>query len=121
VPVDGGHLTHLVLDWADFIAGRAKAGVVLMHVFDPRIHDADGLRMARDTQWLSNLEAESHAHVDTKSLTAVGKPADEILAVAGRLDADLVVIGRRGRRRVLSGVVGSTARVTCSDIRRARC
>ena len=109
VPVDGGRLTHLVVDWAESIARRTEGEMILMHVFDPHLEDDDTSGTPRDTRWLSNLAEEGPSAVTTKSLTVVGKPAEQILAAASRLDADLVVIGRRGRRRALSGVVGSTA------------
>jgi nucleotide-binding universal stress UspA family protein len=79
-----------------------------MHVLDPRQQDGQ-TSSARDDGWLSRLVAESPEPSRTTSLTLAGKPADEILRTAARIDADLVVMGRRGQRRPLSGVVGSTA------------
>jgi nucleotide-binding universal stress UspA family protein len=109
VPVDGGRLTHMVLDWADFISRRVGAGLALMHVREARLEDNGDPLTLPDDRWLSKLAAESPEPDLSTSFTVAGKPADEILAAAIRLDADLVIMGRRGRRRALSGVVGSTA------------
>jgi universal stress protein E len=117
VPVDGGDLTPLVLEWADFLARRDGAGITLMHAIDPSLQGG-GSGTLRDDRWLSSLAAESPEPKRTAFFTISGKPADEILAEAARLDTDLIVMGRRGRRRVLSGVVGSTASDT---LRRALC
>lgn len=109
VPVDGGRLTHAVLDWADFMARRVGAGLALMHVHEARLeYDADPLTLP-DERWLSRLAAESPEPSLSTWFTVAGRPGDEILAAAIRLDADVVIMGRRGRRRALSGIVGSTA------------
>ena len=109
VPVDGGRLTHAVLEWADFMARRVGAGLALMHVHEARLEDDGDPLLLPDERWLSKLVAESPEPSRSTSFTVAGKPSDEILAAAIRLDADLVIMGRRGRRRALSGVVGSTA------------
>jgi nucleotide-binding universal stress UspA family protein len=118
VPVDGGDLTRMVLEWADFVAKRDGAQTTLLHVVDPSTHASESSASTSDDRWLSSLAAEGPEPERTTALTVSGKPADEILAAVERLDADLVVMGRRSRRRVLSGVVGSTASDT---LRNAPC
>jgi nucleotide-binding universal stress UspA family protein len=118
VPVDGGDLTRLVLEWTDFLATRAGVRVTLLHVLDPGLPDRASSDVVRDEQWLTSLAAESPRLQRTTSLTTTGKPAGEILDAASRLGADLIVMGRRGQRRVLSGVAGSTASDT---LRNAAC
>lgn len=109
VPVDRGDLTPLVLEWTDFLARRGGVGTTLMHVLDPsKRSDGDSVTV-RDDQWLSGLVGEDSESSPAATFTVAGKPADEILAAAARLEAELIVMGRRGRSRVLSGVVGSTA------------
>ena len=118
VPVDGGDLTRMVLEWADFVAKRDGAEMALMHVLDPTTQAPASSAATRDDRWLSSLARDGPEPNRTTSFTVSGKPADEILAATARLDADLIVMGRRGRRRVLSGVVGSTASDT---LRNAPC
>lgn len=108
VAMDGGDLTHSILAWTDFLARREAGAVAFMHVVDPH-QDERHPRDVHDDRWLSTLAAESPAPSRAMSFTVIGKPADEILQAATRLDADLVVMGRRSQRRRLSGVLGSTA------------
>lgn len=118
VPVDGGDLTPSILEWSDFLARRDGAAVTLMHVRHPRSETSRGASTDRDPDWLTNLVAESPEPHLTTSTIVDGKPAEEILGAAARVGADLVVMGRRGQQRALSGIVGSTA----SDmLRRAPC
>lgn len=118
VPVDGGDLTPSILEWSDFFARRDGAAVTLMHVRQPRSETSRGASTDRDPDWLTNLVAESPEPHLTTSTIVDGKPAEEILGAAARVGADLVVMGRRGQQRALSGIVGSTA----SDmLRRAPC
>jgi nucleotide-binding universal stress UspA family protein len=118
VPVDGGDLTPRILEWSDFLARRDRAAVTLMHVGEPRSEATRVASTGRESDWLTNLVAESPDPRVTTSVTVEGKPAEEILLAAARAGADLVVMGRRGQRRALSGIAGSTA----SDVlRRAPC
>lgn len=110
VPVDEIGLSLLVMEWADLLARRHGARVTLMHVLDPRKREP-----ARDApaieRWLTGLARELSEPEMASYVVVTGVPADEILAAAGRVSADLVVIGRRGRGRVLPGTIGSTASV----------
>ena len=128
-PVDDVDLTPAVLDWAEMLAERSGAVVTLAHVLDRRWHDlhapahlvgkvgAEGIvddeMLTRATtaadEWLAGLARQLPATVRVERTVASGAPGDEVLATVRRAEADLVVMGRRGRGRVLPGVLGSTA------------
>jgi nucleotide-binding universal stress UspA family protein len=107
---------------------RDGASVTLMHVLDPRAHEpsAAGLAStgtapdaasARPTlgqvteaaeAWLAESARALPDPARVELVTASGTPGEEILAAARRSSAGLIVMGRRGRGRVLPGVLGST-------------
>ncbi|HET9287923.1 MAG TPA: universal stress protein [Gaiella sp.] len=58
-------------------------------------------------------------HVSATYLQPVGEPADELVGAAQKLDADLVVVGRRSRslrRLVLGSVSAGVARQAPCDV-----
>jgi len=129
VPVDDVDLTPAVMHWADLFARRNGVTVSLMHVLDPRWQELSGWRNASaradldDRHPYPTLGDYVHATegrlatfarelTDTSRVsfvTPVGVPAEEILAAAARVHTDLIVMGRRGRGRVLPGILGSAA------------
>lgn len=131
VPVDEVDLTPAVLEWAGRVARRGGA-VTLMHVLDPRWQELHHRRLATTgppdespvgavtmaeatdatEAWLARLARDVAApNGGVELVVATGAPGDEILAAARRAGADLIVMGRRGRGRVLPGVLGSTVSV----------
>lgn len=118
VPVDQVELTPAVLEWARLLAQRTGAHVTLLHVVAP---DADGSAADESDDpraWLAGLARELPGSSPVELAVAHGEPGEEILRAAGRAAADLIVMGRRGRGRVLPGVLGSTVRQV---LRRAAC
>ena len=80
----------------------------LPHEFD--VHDYEPLRKAVE------LAEEKCMRIETKLLK--GKPADEIVAYADSIDADLIVVGSRGHGAVTSALIGSVSRGILRESRR---
>ncbi|HEX6535256.1 MAG TPA: universal stress protein [Gemmatimonadaceae bacterium] len=131
VPVDDGDLSAAVLEWAGAIARCFGAGITLAHVIDARSGErrapglADASRSSADAtgdepaaappevvakEWLARLARELPGARPAELAVSAGVPGEEVLATALRAGADLIIMGRRGRGRVLPGEVGSTAR-----------
>ena len=113
VPVDEVDLTAAVLDWTRMLAQRDGASVTLVHVLDP----ADEVVAATEA-WLGKLAEDLSGSVQVDLVVEAGKAGEHVLAAARRWSADLIVMGRRGRARVIPGVLGSTASVV---LREASC
>jgi nucleotide-binding universal stress UspA family protein len=61
-------------------------------------------------QWLTNLETQAQAAgVDVSWDWRGGEPGAQICDIANHYNADLIVIGRRGRRRLTAALLGSVS------------
>lgn len=134
-PIDDVDLTPAVLHWADLFAQQFGARLSLMHVLDARWRDLAGWESASTRSdaparasypalgdyigateaWLAKASRELTDNSGIELVTSIGIPGDEIRGTARRLDADLIVMGRRGRERVIPGVMGSTASMVLRD------
>jgi nucleotide-binding universal stress UspA family protein len=56
--------------------------------------------------------------VDVKTDLLKGNPADEIVAFADTIDADLIVVGSRGHGAIASALLGSVSRSVLHESRR---
>jgi nucleotide-binding universal stress UspA family protein len=63
-----------------------------------------------------DLAEEKGMSVETKLLK--GRPADEIVAYADSIDADLIVVGSRGHGAFTSALIGSVSRGVLRESRR---
>jgi nucleotide-binding universal stress UspA family protein len=80
----------------------------LPHEFDE--HDRELLQEALE------LAAEKCVAAETTLLK--GRPADEIVAFADSIGADLIVVGSRGHGAIASAVIGSVSRDVLHESRR---
>jgi nucleotide-binding universal stress UspA family protein len=126
--VDNSRVAPRVVQWARFLAERFGASATAMHVVGasvftsaiasidagceaaevtPEEASSEPLRTADD--WLSRLAGHDAnrrpLHVDVM----FGDPAEEIIAAAARMDADMIVMGSRGLGRLGSAILGSVA------------
>jgi nucleotide-binding universal stress UspA family protein len=109
---DLGDLAERVV--AQALGFVAEGGVVhLVHVVPGASPPFDDARQAREQAWyslarLGTDEATRPAAVERHVLE--GTPADQVLALADRVGADLVVLGARNPSLVTRALVGSVAR-----------
>ena len=131
VGTDGSETASKAVEFAIDLAGRYEAKIVFLSAYKP-VPDDRLKREARDApedvQWAINPEQDVDATLreaeelaEERGLTwaseaAQGDPADVLLALADKHDADVLVIGNRGmHRRVLGSVPNSvTHRANCS-------
>lgn len=115
VPTDGSTGTAHVAIEAFGLADRYGASVHLLHVIESTV----GNVLARDTdakaeqrefgrQVIRPLEEMADVYgLEATTELRLGDPSEEILACAGEVDADVIVMGTHGATR--RNAVGSTA------------
>ena len=89
------------------IGGFAPTGAVPHELSE---HDRQPLVAAEQVAAQKGLDAA------TKLLT--GRPADEIVAYADAIDAELIVVGSRGHGALTSALIGSVSRAVLHEARR---
>ena len=119
-PVDFSETSLSALRYALALAKEADASVTILHVFDwPR--DGDPLVERFDTlEFRRVVEEDARVRLDAlitdderqwcspSTAVAYGKPYREILDLAAKENADLIVMGVRGRNTFDLAVFGST-------------
>jgi len=130
IATDGSDSAHEALEFGLDLAAEQDAKAFIVHVapavdvmpyanfgyvapsvpheFDE--HDRECLQEAAE------LAAEKGVDVETGLLK--GWPADEIVAFADTIDADLIVVGSRGHGAVASALIGSVSRGVLHESRR---
>jgi len=137
VPLDESAATPIVLDWAARLASRPGAEVTLLHVVSSTMLNelmtagavVSGVMMPVPDDVLTNAEMDSgswlarlaaDAGLDAsgvKTEVKAGDPADQILAAAQRLDAELIVMGSSSRG-IRAALLGSVAREVIRSAKR---
>ncbi len=108
VGVDGSHPATAALSWAADLARDLDAEVIAVHALGTRVPariaerartfiEGDGTRALRDA------DVRYHAHVEDRD------PRAALLYAAERDDADLIVVGARGKGPLQTVLLGSVA------------
>lgn len=111
VPVDGSAPAKRAAALAATLADGSAAVVTLLYVDLP---DAKGKAKAtRDREAMETFKEATKAFgrgaIEARLVTRTGEPGPTILEVAGELEPDLIIIGRRGVGRVRALVLGSVS------------
>ena len=115
VGLDGSEQARAALDWAIRLARTAGAEVIAVYAARPVYPNAgalskpgpDSLARAKfRTEWCKALPK---AGVRYQTFVEEGRPASVITGIADRVDADVIVVGRRGRGGVAELLLGSVS------------
>ncbi|HEY9428283.1 MAG TPA: universal stress protein [Gemmatimonadaceae bacterium] len=137
VPVDDSSSTATVLAWARLLAERSGTELTLLHIVSSTMLNEllsagaviSGVMVPVPDEVLTNAEMDagswlqqvaSEAGLDrpgVSTLVKAGDPADEILAAAERLDADLIVMGSSAHG-LRAALLGSVAREVIRSAKR---
>jgi len=130
VPVDGSEFSRFAAQYAVRLAAAQGSDVVFLHVIDREIVSALTQRgtvseIAVRQQLMENAQVylqdaarlAEEAGVPHREEVHEGDPAAAILDAAARLSADLVVMGRLGRRGARRMLMGSITQrvIECGD------
>ena len=119
IATDGSESAREALELGLDLASEQAARAFVVHVA-PRV---DALPYASFTVVTPTIPHEFSEH-DRKPLLEIetellqGNPADEIVAFADTIDADLIVVGSRGHGAVASALIGSVSRAVLHESRR---
>lgn len=118
VATDGSPEATRAVEYAADIAGATNATVTIVHVFEPLAllghveapvdfgtHEDAALALLRET-WSRPL---TDAGVAFDARLVEGRPVEAIIELADETDADLIVVGARGRSVVKELLLGSTS------------
>jgi nucleotide-binding universal stress UspA family protein len=130
-PIDFSPMSMRALKYALSLAQESGKRLVLLHVLDWDVDrpitvsegpDISAARRHREDEARRELHAlvpeEARLWCRCEELSAVGRPYEEILRVAGERGADLIVMGVHGRNSLETALYGST---TTQLVRRAAC
>ncbi|HEU6445199.1 MAG TPA: universal stress protein, partial [Gaiellaceae bacterium] len=105
--VDDSEAAVAVADSARWLADGLGARLLVVHVVEEPSVDPEALR--------SCVRERSGANEEEVRLLPEGPPADRLLETARGEDAELVVVGSRGRRSLHSTVLGSVSRTLATQ------
>jgi universal stress protein A len=128
VPLDFSGKSRQALRYAAPVAQKFGGRIILLHVIASGAVGPSGsaplvsdLKLEKD-QAMKRLEATAASHVPEEvrgtNLVRVGSPHASILAIAEKLDVDMIVLTTRGRTGLKRFLLGSTAEQV---VRHAKC
>ena len=120
VGVDGSESSTAALKWTARLAKTLGSQVIAVYAVDVPAYYPEpyGLPVQFDTEWRAAIESEFEnkwcqplkaAGVKYRAVIEDGRAASVITDVADRENADIVVVGRRGRSGVAELLLGSTS------------
>jgi nucleotide-binding universal stress UspA family protein len=123
VGVDGSEHSEASLDWAVRMAKGMGSEVVAVFAISPPVYFDSGYVIAIappqfDPEWRAEMKKEFEgmwckplrdAGVQYRTVMEDGRPASVIAKIADGIDADVIVVGRRGRGGVAELVLGSVS------------
>ncbi len=121
VPTDGSECAARALETAITFARSLNAEIVVCHVVDvaqaavmsggeaPLVEGSLAILETDGAHILDAAVARAASEVRASSLTAEGRPVEEIERLAGELQPAFIVIGSHGRTGLERAVMGSVA------------
>lgn len=123
VGVDGSEHAEAAVEWAVRMAKGMGSEVIAVFAIAPPTYFETGytaplVPVQFDPEWRAQVEKEfaddwckqlRSAGVQYRTVIEDGRPASVIAKVADSLDADVVVVGRRGRGGIAELVLGSVS------------
>lgn len=119
IPVDFSETSQLALDHAAFMASRYEAEIVFLHVFETFSYQTEISQMLVQSvkvndlvkEKLESLARETHKKTGVKvsSEMATGSVATNVVEVAERLGADIIIMGTHGASGFEEFFIGSNA------------
>ncbi len=107
IGTDGSDPASAALAAALELAADTGAGVVCVGVDDS--FSKDGIDPAPTAAAESAAGRARERGITAEVVTRIGPAVEQLLAAADACDADLIVVGSRGRGRLTSAVLGSVA------------
>lgn len=120
VAIDFNGASEHALELGTSIAEAFESSLTVLHVWQVPLHPYMDLELSapelvRSVQRAAALRLGTTLHdlrrrlPRSQSLLRVGAPADQILAAARKVRADLLVLGTHGRRGLSHAILGSVA------------
>jgi len=102
--------------YTEYLAVTLKASVIVLHVSNPRPGKAVPKEEADIRERLRTLKDSIGGRAVPVSIQrSTGRPGDQILSIARRLDADLIVMGLQGHTHLPYGLLGAAAQTVTSN------
>jgi nucleotide-binding universal stress UspA family protein len=107
--VDRSDAAEPVVDAASWLASTLDTRLLVVHAVGEPVEEAEEL--------LESLRARLQGANDTSMRLVEGSPADRLIEMADEEDAQLLVVGSRGRGALSSAVLGGVSRKVARDAR----